>query len=179
MRRLARTAPLAFAAALVSCVSTPESYPVPPQHKAYAPPHDIVSVGGYVTAAQPDAELYFVRGVKALEAGSYRWTFPLSEYKFYLSSVQNLRLRIDIGINDVAFRQTGPARLEIYVNGQRLDSPVYDSPGDRRFEMPVPPSMLKENTENRVGIQVLNPWQSPDPNIRLGVLIFGLGFVAP
>jgi hypothetical protein len=164
---------------LVSCVPAPESYPVPPQHKPLGPVEEIVSIGDYVTAAQPDASLYFARGVKDLEAGRFRWTFETAELKYHLRTVQNRALQIDLGINDIAFRQTGPPRLAIYVNGNLLDTPVYNRPGDYRFEKPVPPSMLKEFAENRVTLQVLNPWQSPDPNVRLGILMFGAGFVTP
>jgi hypothetical protein len=167
------------ALALLSCVPTPESYRIPPQHQAPSGPEEIVGIGEYVTSNQIDADLYFVKDVKALEGPNWRWTFAEPEFRFALRSVKNRTLRIDFGVNDVTLRDTGPLRLAIFVNGHLLDKPVYDSPGDKRFEKPVPFSMLKEHEENHVRMQVLNPWQSSDPKIRLGVVLFGAGFTGP
>jgi hypothetical protein len=172
-------AALAGTLCLASCVPTPDSYPIPPQHQTPTGPEEIASIGEYVTASQVDADLYIVKDVRALEGPNWRWTFAEPEFRFLLRSVQDRSLRIDFGVNDVTFRDNGPLRLAIFVNGRLLDKPVYDSPGDKRFEKPVPPSILKEHGENRVVVQILNPWQTPDPKVRLGVVLFGVGFVGP
>jgi hypothetical protein len=176
---LNRCLPVALACAWTACVPTPESYPVPPQHPSPGAPREVVSIGEYVVSTQLDADLYFVRDVKTSEGANWRWTLTQPEFRFHLRDVRNRSLRLDLGVNDVTFRDTGPLRLAIYVNGHLLDQPVYNSPGDRRFEKPVPASMLQEHVENRVMVRVLNPWQTPDPNVRLGFLVFGVGFVGP
>jgi hypothetical protein len=173
---------LAAVAALLglhACVRAPESYPVPPQHQPVGGPEEILTLGETFTSVQPDAEQYFIKDIRALENGAWRWTLVEPEMRFHLLSVTNRCLRMDIGVHEVTLRQTGPLKLEIYVNGQLLDSPVYDTPGDRRYEKPVPASMLKERAENRVLVKVLNPWQAQDPGVQLGFLLFGAGFATP
>jgi hypothetical protein len=67
--------------------------------------------------------------------------------------------------------------MAILVNRKLLDEPVFDKSGDHRYEMPVPAAMLKANDENRVLVRIMNPWQAPDPGVRLGFLLQSVGFV--
>jgi hypothetical protein len=139
-------------------------------------PEEILTLGESFTSAQPDAEQYFIKDIRGLEGGTWRWTLTEPEMRLHLVSATNRCFRMDIGVHEVTLRQTGPLKLEIHVNGQLLDSPVYDTPGDRRYEKAVPARMLKERAENRILVRVLNPWQAPDPGVRLGFLLFGAGF---
>ena len=167
---------LGLAVLLSACVPSPESYAIPPQHQGDVPKQEIFSFGEYVRSSQPDAEAYFVRDIMAVEAGAWRWTHAAPELRFLLKSTENRRLRLEIGVNDVTFRDTGPMRLVISINGREFDKVVYDSPGDKSYDKPVPPHMLILNGENRVLIRVLNPWPTQDPNVKLGFLLHEAGF---
>lgn len=162
---------------LHACAPGPDTYPIPPQQKPPGVGQEIYSFADYVKSAQPDADSYFVRHITGVEGGAWRWTHSEPELRFLLKSVANRRFKLEIGVNDVTFRDNGPLRLAISINGQELDRVVYDSPGDKSYEKPVPPELLRNNAENRVLIRVLNPWKTNDPNIQLGFILHEAGFL--
>lgn len=161
---------------LSSCAPAPRYYTIAPQHEPPAG-EEVVGFGEFVLSAQPTAESHFIKDVKSLEGSSWRWTLAEPEFRFFLKSARNRIFRLEMGINDVTFKDTGPVRMQIFVNGQLLDEPVFGKPGEYQYERPAPQRMLKENTENRVIVKVLNPWISTDPGVRLGFLLFGAGFI--
>lgn len=171
-----RLSGLVFALVLCGCVPTPPWYSVPPQH-APAGTEEIVSIGEFVLATDPGADSHYLRDVRALE-GKWRWTLAEPEFRFLLKSVRNRVFRMDLAINDVTFRDTGPVRMMIRINGQLLDQPVFDNPGDYQYEKAVPPGTLKENAENHVSVRVLNPWKASEPGVQLGFLLLGIGFLS-
>ena len=168
---------LAATIVLTGCVPGPDSYPIPPQQKPPGAGQEIHSFGDYVKSGQPDAESYFVRDIAGVEAGAWRWTHAEPEFRFLVTDVANRRFKLEIGVNDVTFRDTGPLRLVIFINGKELDRVVYDSPGDKSYEKAVPPEMLRQTAENRVLIRVLNPWDTTDPKIKLGFILHEAGFL--
>ena len=162
---------------LAACTPTPPYYSVPPQHKP-AGTEEVVSFGEFVQSAHPSAESHYIKDVRALEGSAWRWTLADPEFRFLVKSDRNRTFRLDMAISDLTFRTTGPLRMIIRINGELFDEPVFEKPGDHRYEKPVPPRMLRVNAENRVLIQVLNPWDAPDPGVRLGFLLHGAGFVS-
>ena len=110
------------------------------------------------------------------EGGAWRWTRSQPELRFLVQSARNRRFKLELGVNDVTFRDTGPLRLVIFVNEHELDRIVYDSPGEKSYEKAVPANMLRENAENRVLIRVLNPWDTNDPKVKLGFIFHEAGF---
>jgi hypothetical protein len=162
---------------LAACVPTPETYSIPPQHKPVAGTEPIFSFGDYVRSTQADAESYYLKDIMGLEGGNFRWTHAEPELRFFLKSVRNRRFHMQIGINDVTFRDTGPVNIVILVNGQELDRVTYDRFGDKTYDKTVPARLLKINAENRVVIRVLNPWNSSDPKIKLGFVLMEAGFL--
>jgi hypothetical protein len=150
---------------------------VPPQHKPIAG-EEVLGFGEFVESAHHSAESFFIKDVKALEGSAWRWTHAEPEFRFFVKSAQRRVFRLDMAISDVTFRDTGPVRLAVRINGQLLDEPVFDKPGNHLYEKAVPASLLKENAENRVVVEVKNPWNAPDPGVRLGFLLYGVGFVS-
>ena len=168
---------VAAALVLTGCVPGPDNYPIPPQQKAPGAGEEIRSFGEYVKSWQPDAESYFIRHIAGVEAGAWRWTHSDPELRFFVKDIRDRRFKLEIGVNDVTFRDTGPLRLSIFINGKEFDRVVYDSPGDKSYEKAVPPDMLRQKAENRVLIRVLNPWDTTDPKIKLGFILHEAGFL--
>ena len=162
---------------LAGCVPTPPDYAVPPQHAPIggAAPVDVAE---FVRATQPDAETFFIKDVKGLEGGTWRWTYSEPEFRFTLKSVLHRKFHMEFSVHGTTFRDTGPLRMVILINGQPFDQIVYDSPGEKVYEKSVPASMLRPGTENRVLVQVLNPWLAPD-GVKLGFLLQNAGFTGP
>lgn len=169
---------LAATVCFCSCVPTPESYPIPPQHAPMSAV-EVISYHEFVRSADPNADLYYVKDVGGLEGGSWRWTQAAPEFRFTLKSTISRRFRLDFGLHEITFRDTGPVTLSILINGRELDRPHFDHPGDRRYEREVPADMLTSSSETRVVVRVLNSWKASDPGVHLGILLHAAGFVGP
>jgi hypothetical protein len=167
---------LALALLMPACAPSPSWYPVAAQHQ-HPVTEEVIGYGEYVRSGDPTAESHYIRDVKPLEGGSWRWTLDTPEFRFYLAATENRTFRLDFAIADATFKDTGPVRMEVLINGHLLDRPVFDRAGNHVYNKPVPSAMLGKNAENRVVIRVLNAWQAPDPGVRLGFLLHAVGFV--
>ncbi|MDZ4802212.1 MAG: hypothetical protein SGI92_28980 [Bryobacteraceae bacterium] len=172
--------PLALCCA--GCAPTPSWYGVPAQHKPFVDKvPQVVSIpefGEFVRSEETDAERYFIKDVKGLE-GTWRWTFAEPEFRFFIRPTgKSRKFHLELGINDRTFKDTGPVNLVITVNGKVLGRPTFTKFGDQTWEADVAPDMLLPDSENRVLIKVLNPWQAADPGVRLGFLLHAVGFLS-
>lgn len=160
---------------LTGCVSTPEWYKIPAQQGPVGPPEPVLpAYGNYFRAIEPGSQAYIVKDVLAGES-HFRWTNASPELHFYPKTVENPRFRMVFGVNDETFRNTGPLGIVFHVNGHELARVRYTAPGQKTFEKAVPAHWLKANDENRVIIEILNPWTAPD-GVVLGVTLFEAGF---
>ncbi len=159
-----------------SCVPTPESYPVPPQHALVAAPEPRTE-RGFVSATDIGAGAFFVKDVKGLENGSWRWTGQNPALRFRLFNVSKRKALVDFTIHESTFKDTGPLRINFYVNGRLLEKALYDVPGDKTFQKLVPEGWLKLDSDNTISLDIENPWIAPTDGVKLGVLLRGAGFV--
>ena len=162
-------------AALAGCVQPPHSYPIPPQHDPAATPERLAYTD-YVRAADPGAEGYFVKDIKTLEAGSFRWTHAAPELRFFLNKIDNRVFRLEFGIHPVIIKDVGSLEMTIYVNGHLLETVRHTTPGAKLFEKAVSASWLL-NGDNLVGIRVHKPWPTADKGVYLGFVFYGAGFI--
>jgi hypothetical protein len=174
---------LAITIALSSCVPTPDYYSIPPQHNPAAigaapgPASDLNVSGEMFEAAASDAGKHIVKDVRGLE-GAWRWTLAAPELRFELPAGElHRKFRMDLGINDRTFRDTGPVKVVIYINGREFDHVTFDHFGDQTWEKPVPVDYLKPGAENRVEMRILNPWQAAD-GLKLGFVLRSAGFIS-
>src|SRR4051794_9959801 len=91
---------------LTSCMRTPDSYGIPPQHEpvemTVGSPR--TECGEYVSSNDAHAESYIVRDIKQLEASAWRWTYAEPELRFVVRSAAGRTLHVEFGINDRTFR---------------------------------------------------------------------------
>jgi hypothetical protein len=179
MTRLAPFLPLLLF--VHGCAPTPSWYGVPAQHK---PPSDtavsveaVPEIGEYVCAGENGAEQYIVKDIKGLEGG-WRWTHAEPELRYRLKPENVARVfHLELGINDRTFKETGPLKLVFEVNGHEFARETFPTFGDHIWEKRVDSSLLAPGAENRVKIRVLNPWQAPDPGVKLGFILRCAGFL--
>ena len=127
--------------------------------------------------ADPRAEAFLVSGVGALEGRQWRWTTDDAHLRFHVLQAKGMDALLEFSITDITFAQTGPLRLEVLVNRQPLGKQVFPSPGEKMLRLPVPASMLKQDADNDLELQVENPWIAPADHAKLGVLLRAAGFV--
>ena len=120
----------------------PDYYGFPPQQN----PASIGAVPGAVSdsnvsgemldAAASDAERHIRQRCRGLE-GAWRWTLAAPELRFELPPGElHRKFRMEIGINDRTFRDTGPVKVVISINGREFDRVTFDHFGDHTWEKP-------------------------------------------
>ncbi len=168
--------PLLLALLLAACNRYPESYP-PPEQRQPPTAEEAGEAMEFVAMNDPDAESYFVRDIRGLEAGSWRWTGQQPTLRFALDHTNNRQFVMDFAVADAALRETGPITITVFVNERLLDRMRYQTHGEKHFEKAVDPSWLEAGEKTTVEIALDKVWVSPTDGTRLGVILLRAGFV--
>ena len=128
--------------------------------------------GEVMTIGKPGASQYIVKGVLVGDpkADGY-WTLDEPEFRFRLSSVDHHVFREHFYLPSDTLKQTGPLKVDFYVNGHLLDQTVFAKEGDVIYQHDVPVAWLKTGSLTTVRMQVHNPYIAPRDGARLGVLL--------
>jgi hypothetical protein len=125
-----------------------------------------------------DSEKFFVADIiMGPTMAGWRWARKRPTIRLPLKSVSNLKYHIDFSLPDVTFKETGPVTITFFVNNQKLDEVRYPDPGQKTFEKPVPPPMLKEMSDNELAAEIDKTYMPKDDNKPLGFIITRFGFV--
>jgi hypothetical protein len=160
---------------LVACVSQPDLY-APPAQRQPLDQETLVSMQPMIEMGDPNIDSQIAADImRGPQTQPWRWTMQRPAIKVRLKSARNFRYHIDFALPDVTFKETGPVTITFFVNGQKLDSVRYDTPGQKSFEKPVPDGILKEMSENILAAEIDKVWISPDKT-PLGFIVsrFGL-----
>jgi hypothetical protein len=170
---------LLFAGVLLlasSCNRYPESYPPPEQ---FEPPavESPESLAAFIEISDPSASSHIVSDIHALEAGQWRWTGQRPTLRFQLSNTDQQKLSLDFVVVEAALQQTGPLTVTFLVNDHVLEQMRYDTPGEKRFEKPVPPDWLSFEGTTAVSAWIDKVWHAPNDERALGVILLRAGFL--
>ncbi len=163
-------------AAVLGCNQYPESYP-PPEQRTPPAPEETGDAKMFVAMNDPDAESYFIRDIRGLEAGQWRWTGPNPTLHFVLDRADGLKFVMDFSIAGATFETTGPVTLTFEINGRRLDSVRYDSYGRKHYEKEVPAGWIEPGADTIVSIRIDPVWVAPQTGTKLGIILQRAGFV--
>ncbi len=122
--------------------------------------------------ADPATDSFIVQGFRAKSEGAWRWAHDHAVLRFLLPETGPLKFTMDFTLPEKTFRETGPVKLAVSINGHSLDAARYDHAGDYRYERAVPENWLRQNGENLVAID-------PDKTTtaeKLGFVLTGAGF---
>jgi hypothetical protein len=142
--------------------------------------HPSEALGEAVTIGKPGALQYLVRGVQvgAPDQPGY-WTLDQPELRFRLSTTEHHWFMERFFLPRESLQQTGPLRVDFYVNGHLLDQAVFAKDGDTLYQHDVPASWLKTDGFTSVRMYVHNPFIMPVPGVKLGVLLTAASFNLP
>jgi hypothetical protein len=161
---------------LTGCVNIPDSYAPPVQRKPLGGTEPS-AFGHFVNMSDPNADAYIVKDVSdAAEAGSWRWARKRPELRFFLETTEHLNFKADFSIAESTFRETGPVTISILINGKPLDTIKYAEPGEKHFDKPVPPKLLRAKSVNFATLEIDKVWVSKADGATLGFILTRAGF---
>ena len=135
------------------------------------------TLGHVVNMSGPEAEAYILRGVShEVSAGSWRWAYQRPELQFALGATENLKFVMDFSLPSVTFEKTGPVTISVFINKNLLDKLHIDTPGQKRFEKPVPSPWLRIDEVTSVVAEIDKPFVTSD-GTKLGFIIRRAGFI--
>lgn len=124
----------------------------------------------------PYADRYIVSGVLGGNpSDSWRWANQRAELRFQLLESKRQKMFVRFVIADETFKTTGPVTMRFFLEKHLLGEMRCDSAGERLFETPVAPSIIKVGEPLIIAVEADKVWTSTD-NTKLGFLLVSAGF---
>ncbi|MGP0074701.1 MAG: hypothetical protein ACLPWF_22545 [Bryobacteraceae bacterium] len=158
---------------LAGCDRLPESYPPPEQRHPVAGSNPDAMM---VEMSDPDANLHIVKDVYGPSNPSWRWTAQNPTLQLLVLNTDNLKFYADFAIWDDGFKVTGPLEIAYLVNGRLLDKVRYTTPGEKRFEKPVPADWVAPDSDTTLAMSVDKLYVAPRDGVKFGVILVRMGF---
>jgi len=159
---------LAGVLVVAGCSKQPESLPEKPEFVRES----------RVDLNSPHADGAIIKDVMARAKDvPWRWTNQNPQLRVWVSDTANRKLHAEFAVADATFKETGPIQVTWTVNDKPVETVTYDSPGNKTFDKPVPPAMLKANAENTVGAQIDKVWVSKTDGVKLGLILSQIGLL--
>lgn len=167
---------LTLALLLAGCVKIPDSYAPPIQRRT---PEEITqSLTRHIHMNAPNAMDHIVGGVvPELQSNLFRWALQRPVFRFRVPRTDNLKLQVDLAINEHTFKDTGPVTIRFFVEDHLLAERKYDKPVGDVFEQPVPPAWLTTDRPVVVRLEIDKLWKSPADGAERGFILTKIGFV--
>jgi len=125
-----------------------------------------------------DARFAVLAGVDGAGSGEERkWTDDQPRFQFRVSTLAACDLYLRYSVPEVTFRQTGPVRVTIQVNGKIFDSFVRSAPGDGEYRHPADGIIAEPFEPLIVALRIDPPYVAKDDNAKLGFQLEQIGFV--
>ena len=162
--------------ALTGCITMPETYAPPVQRKPVMVDQAPKTARRLLRMIEPETDTYIVQDIPRNDKGPWRWAGKRPTVRLFLTSVADSKFHVEYSVADATFKDTGPQVFQFFVNGKLLAEERRDQPGSYVFEKPVPPELLKPNSENDLAVEVDKPWIAPGDGAKLGFIITAIGF---
>ena len=164
---------------LIGCAKAPES--APPEQRAAgqagAAAPAVIRESSIAMNA-PEADAAVMQDVLNRAGDTpWRWTNQHPRVRLFVGDTAGQKLRVEFTVADATFKQTGPISVTWVVNGKDLATVRYAEPGSQVFEKPVPPDMLRANSENIAGADIDKVFVSPSDGVKLGLILSRIAFV--
>lgn len=134
-------------------------------------------LGPYVAMGAADASRYVVRGMEPeVHGGVWRWARRDVELQFDLDSLDLHTLMVEATVPDIMFKNTGPVKIAVSVNGHPLDTMVFDTFGPQTLRKAVPADWFKKGERVHVQLMSDHEWMAPE-KVAYGFILSSAGFV--
>lgn len=129
----------------------------------------------YFAMSEPTATRQIVSGVlPELHDGAWRWTLQRPVFRFSVPTTQGLSLQADITVPDVAFKQTGPVNITVWVESNKLDVIHFDKDAHLIWRKSVPAEWLSAQRPVQVTLEIDKMMRSGGQS--WGFIVTSIGF---
>jgi hypothetical protein len=156
---------------LAGCVNQPQTFAPPVQRQPVLDGQTPKPAKQIVAMIDPDADASIVQDIQRGVSGTWRWAAKRPTVRIFATRAEGMKLKVDYTIADSTFKDTGPVKLIFFVNGQPLATVAETAAGQKLFEKPIPPEMLRANTDNLFAIEVDKVWVSKLDGAQLGFIL--------
>jgi len=133
---------------------------------------------GWADSQQLASLHHYLRDIdRGTGAARWRWTLEKPAFLFYAPARPGVRFKMDFVIHGETFKQTGPLRMTVRINGKELGRRFYNSPRAQTFEQAVPPEMLRADGVALVETVLDKYYVAPADKAKLGYLFVRGGFL--
>lgn len=132
----------------------------------------------HVDNSNPGDERSMLRDFMPGPAGRWRWTFERPALLMNAPKRPNTKFSMDLVVHSGTFKETGPIRLSVFVNGQKIGEKVFNSAENQTFASAVPLNVLREDGIALVETRLDKYYKSPEDGQKMGYLFLRAAFVS-
>lgn len=165
---------MAASLGLCACQNMPEPY-APPEQRPPVEDFRPYRISQMIPMSGADAPSHFVQDISDNLEGSWRWAGQRPVVRVRIRTNEHLKYVIEFALPEATLRDTGPVTLSFFVNDRLLDRVKYSSPGQLRFEKPVPPEWIAPDQDAILAAEIDKLWVSKTDGARLGFILTRIG----
>ena len=135
---------------------------------------DVMVDTSWTETGKPGSQRHLLRDF--MEALQRPWTFARPALLFYVPRRSGVRFKMDFVIASHTFKETGPQRLTVWLNGRQIGQKLYRAPGEHTFEQEIAPEWLRSDGIALVETTLDKYYVAPDDGQKLGYLFVRGGF---
>ena len=130
---------------------------------------DVMANSDHVENSKPGDERGMLRDFMPGPAGRWRWTFERPALLMRAPKRPNTRFTMDFVVHSGTFKETGPIRLSVSVNGRNIGEKLYTSAENQTFAAPVPESALRDDGIALFETRLDKYYKSPEDGQKMGL----------
>jgi hypothetical protein len=131
---------------------------------------DVMANLDHVENSTPGNERGMIRDFMAVPPGRWRWTYEHPALLMAAPKRSNTKFSMDFVIHSATFKETGPIRLSVFINGQKIGEKLYTSAENQNFSATVPEAALRDDGIALVETRLDKYYKSPEDGQKMGYL---------
>jgi len=131
---------------------------------------DVMGKFDHIENSDPVYERAMLRDFMPASPGQWRWTFEHPALLMSAPKKPGTAFTMDFVIHAATFKETGPIRLTVFINGQKIGDKLYTTPEGQSFTAAIPESAFRADGIALVETTQDKYYKAPDDAQKMGYL---------